>query len=79
MSTYLPELTKMGAYVQQYLLSSEHDLDEDKLKLEFIQKQLLCCCQHLDYSDEVGRRLFFSMLGQHVGSDGTSPDIASWS
>lgn len=68
----MPEVTKVGFYLQKYINSllsdikkvaeSEHANEEDTVEQEFIVEQLLHIALDLDYSDEVGRRKMFSLL-----------------
>ncbi|KAF3770442.1 hypothetical protein M406DRAFT_59453 [Cryphonectria parasitica EP155] len=73
----LPEVTKLGFYLERYVKVlvdalkrisqqqeelDEEDEEEDTVEQEFIVEQLLHIAMTLDYSDEVGRRKMFSLL-----------------
>lgn len=72
----LPEVTKLGFYLERYVKvlvdalkriaqqeeNGEEDEEEDTVEQEFIVEQLLHIAMTLDYSDEVGRRKMFSLL-----------------
>ena len=69
----LPEVTKLGFFLQRYLnvliekirsntKSKEAEAEQDTVEQEFIVEQLLYIVKTLDYSDEVGRRTMFSLL-----------------
>lgn len=74
----LPEVTKLGFYLERYVKvltdalkrveqqdeNGDEDEEEDTVEQEFIVEQLLHIAMTLDYSDEVGRRKMFSLLRQ---------------
>lgn len=74
----LPEVTKLGFYLERYVKvltdalkrieqreePEDEEDEEDTVEQEFIVEQLLHIALTLDYSDEVGRRKMFSLLRQ---------------
>lgn len=73
----LPEVTKLGFYLERYVKvlvdalkrvkqqeENGAEEEEDTVEQEFIVEQLLHIAMTLDYSDEVGRRKMFSLLRQ---------------
>lgn len=74
----LPEVTKLGFYLERYVKvltdalkrieqreePEDEEDEEDTVEQEFIAEQLLHIALTLDYSDEVGRRKMFSLLRQ---------------
>ncbi|KAK9474697.1 ARM repeat-containing protein [Dipodascopsis tothii] len=60
----LPELTKLGFYVENYMkFLDEYGIDrETSTDQEFVLEQLLHIVTAVDLSDEVGRRKIFSVL-----------------
>lgn len=74
----LPEVTKLGFYLERYVKvlvdalkriaqqeeNENEEEEEDTVEQEFIVEQLLHIAMTLDYSDEVGRRKMFSLLRQ---------------
>lgn len=74
----LPEVTKLGFYLERYVKvlvdalkriaqqeeTENEEEEEDTVEQEFIVEQLLHIAMTLDYSDEVGRRKMFSLLRQ---------------
>ncbi|KAI4151380.1 MAG: hypothetical protein LQ340_003536, partial [Diploschistes diacapsis] len=75
----LPEITKLGFFLQRYINilieklrastnAGEDQAEQDTVEQEFIVEQLLHIAQTLDYSDEVGRRKMFSLLRETLAT-----------
>ncbi|KAK9241367.1 nuclear condensing complex subunit [Lipomyces kononenkoae] len=70
----MPEVTKLGFYIEKYSeFLNVDDNEATTVEEEFILEQLISITSNMDFSDEIGRRKVFNVIRDML-SDVTLPD-----